>query len=593
MPSKLRKAIGAVKDQTSISIAKVSKTNATHLEVAILKATSHEHVPIEERYVLEILQIVSSNKAYAAACAQAIGKRISKTRNWIVALKSLIIVLRVFQDGDPYFPKEVLHAMKRGAKILNLATFREDSNSSPWEYTAFVRMFALYLDERLDCIISGKLQKRKRDGEGTIRTARRNSETVQDMKPAVLLERLSYWQRLMDRAIAIRPTGAAKSNRLVLISLYAILQESFDLYRDFSDGLAHILDCFFHLPYQSCVFAFQICIRATKQYQELSQFFDMCKSLGIGRTSEYPSIQKISDELIETLQEFLKDQASFPSNGEPIMTPSIHRSRDIGTSSEQFDEQSYCSETTDTFSDRTSELGSRNTALEDLMGSEAAGTSSGYSIDLFSEQLDRQSQQEETISLPDSINSSLSDYNYHGGSTTDLVWFDEWPQEDPKHEQDEGQDCWAIELFENPKQPAESSTNEADGFPLSILDNIFDQPSASDENQYNPFLDDSASLFAPASDTQALAITFPEVNTPNDTKILAITFPEDDLVQAVKPTFSVQSPNFEDQDDPFGFCFPTVADSTNCETNGLQQNVLQEQQLWLENQNRIISKHLS
>lgn len=161
MPSKLKKAIGAVKDQTSISLAKVTSNTSSNLEVTVLKATTHDVVPIDDRHVHEILRLVSIDKDNAAILARAIGKRIGRTRNWIVAVKSLMLVLRMFQDGDPYFPREVLHAMKRGAKILNLSSFRDDSNStSPWDYTAFVRTFALYLDERLECFITGKLQRR-------------------------------------------------------------------------------------------------------------------------------------------------------------------------------------------------------------------------------------------------------------------------------------------------------------------------------------------------------------------------------------------------------------------------------------------------
>lgn len=188
MPSKLRKAIGAVKDQTSISLAKVytNNTSRSNLEVVILKATRHDEAPIDDRYVKELLNLISSSKVYAASCAQAIGKRIGKTRNWIVALKSLMLVLRIFQDGDPYFPREVLHAMKRGARILNLSTFRDDSNSSPWDYTAFVRTFALYLDERLDCFVTGKLQRRftnreKRNGHHGNRSG---TDPICEMKPA-------------------------------------------------------------------------------------------------------------------------------------------------------------------------------------------------------------------------------------------------------------------------------------------------------------------------------------------------------------------------------------------------------------------------
>ncbi|XP_019162151.1 PREDICTED: clathrin coat assembly protein AP180-like [Ipomoea nil] len=310
MPSKLKKAIGAVKDQTSIGIAKVASNNSSNLEVAVLKATTHDDLPMEDRYVQEVLQLVSSDKAYAAACARAISKRIGRTRNWIVTLKSLVLVLRIFQDGDPYFPREVLHAMKRGAKILNLSSFRDDSNSSPWDFTAFVRTFALYLDERLDCFLTGKLQRRFTHNAAHL--TRRPDEPVREMKPVMLLDRIGHWQRLLERAMATRPTGAAKTDRLVQIALYAVVEESFDLYKDISDGLSLILDNFFHLEHQSGVVAFQTCMRAAKQYEELSEYYDLCKSMGVGRSPEYPSIQKFSEELIETLQEFLKDQSSFP-----------------------------------------------------------------------------------------------------------------------------------------------------------------------------------------------------------------------------------------------------------------------------------------
>ncbi|KAH7533120.1 clathrin coat assembly protein AP180 [Ziziphus jujuba] len=495
MPSKLRKAIGAVKDQTSISLAKVASNNAVNLEVTILKATSHDAVPIDDRYVNEILQLIASNKTYAAACAQSIGKRIGKTKNWIVALKSLMLVLRIFQDGDPYFPREVLHAMKRGSKILNLANFRDDSNSSPWDYTAFVRTFALYLDERLDCFLTGKLQRRftHKEKEKKKQKNQRENEPVTDMKPAMLLDRLSYWQKLLDRAIATKPTGTAKTNRLILISLYAIIQETFDLYRDISDGLALLLDSFFHLQYQSCVNAFQACVRASKQFEELSGFFNLCKSLGVGRTSEYPSVQKISDELIETLQEFLKDQASFPGRSPtqsplPALTP-----KDFGSTSEKGEGYEI--------SETVSEACSRCTSLEDLMS--ATGTSPSRSVEeIYSEKLEKQQEIEPdlTVAGGDDSKSEMETafpVDQSRNSDFDFLSFDEWPIPDQEQKEEKGKETttgmeedvarngWELVLVETALQP-ETSIRFQSGFP----ENLFDQ-SFMAQSQYNPFLQDS------------------------------------------------------------------------------------------------------
>ncbi|KAK4437387.1 Clathrin coat assembly protein [Sesamum alatum] len=490
MPSKLKKAIAAVKDQTSISLAKVSSNASSNLEVAVLKATTHEAVPIDDKYVCEILQLVSSNKVHAATCARVIGKRIGRTRNWVVALKSLMLVLRIFQDGDPYFPREVLHAMKRGAKILNLSSFRDHSNSSPWDFTSFVRTFALYLDERLECFLTGKLQRRY-TYEGSTSTytrsksrgARNPNEPVRDMKPAMLLDKMSYWQRLLERAIATRPTGAAKTNHLILISLHAIVQESFDLYKDISDGLALVLDSFFHLQYQNCVTAFQTCVKAVKQFEELSAFYALCKSIGVGRSSEYPCVQVISEELIETLQEFLKDQSSFPCITKPTNRLAIlpPPSPNDGTTSSQhsYGGQSDFSPTTDGFSDMTSEFGSQSTSLEDLITATETWTGPAISIDLETYSA---SERDDGFELQDTGSSRSLPVS---ASIADLISLDDWAG-DEKEEQDHQQD-----QHEQKQKPSLDSL-ESKNWELMLAETMSSSPSSSSRQ---PFSDNNTSTF--------------------------------------------------------------------------------------------------
>ncbi|ESQ36422.1 hypothetical protein EUTSA_v10007033mg [Eutrema salsugineum] len=646
MPSKLKKAIGAVKDQTSISLAKVASGatggggDLTTLEVAILKATSHdEEVPIDDRLVSEILGIITSKKSHAAACAAAIGRRIGRTRNWIVALKSLVLVLRIFQDGDPYFPREVLHAMKRGAKILNLSSFRDDSNSCPWDFTAFVRTFALYLDERLDCFLTGKLQRRytnNRDQTGRIstsssrsrftpRTANKSHEpAVRDMKPVMLLDKITYWQRLLDRAIATRPTGDAKSNKLVKMSLYAVAQESFDLYRDISDGLALLLDSFFHLQYQSCIHAFQACVRASKQFQELNGFYDLCKSNGVGRTSEYPSVQKISLELLETLQEFLKDQSSFPASAGLYPSPNSllpppHSSKD--SSSLDFGDS-----TIDT-SERYSDYGSfRSTSLEDLMSRTEAGTSSPpmscHSEPYGGGRDDRNFDTVSTKSLPNNPSVSASSLTLNllddVDNTTETKHVeDEKKQEDSKAETF---DPWeALMLRDDPRKnietiPEKPSTSEdhtdsgnwllaleetatqvQDTNSMAIVPFELDSPVPASQaamDQYNPFLEEPAAPLAgpagePMTTFNALAVTEFQ---PEPT--FQVDVPED-FEPSSTPTFKatgILPVNF----DPFA-TFESFGFGETVSENGVvhQQSVLQEQQLWLVNQKKIIAKHLN
>ncbi|KAL9231642.1 hypothetical protein vseg_006843 [Gypsophila vaccaria] len=503
MPSKLKKAIAAVKDQTSISLAKVGGTNSSSLEVAILKATTHDEGPIDERYVAEVLQLVSSNRSYARSCARAIGRRIGRTKNWVVAVKSLMLVLRIFQDGDPHFPKEVLHAMKRGYKILNLASFRDESTTScPWDFTAFVRTFAMYLDERLDCFLTGKLQRRTSINQSakTRGYSRKIMPIVRDMKPSILLDRIIHWQNLLDRAIAAQPTGAAKTNRLVRTCLYAIVQETFELYRDISDGLSILLDGFFHLQYDNCLTAFQTCGKASKQFEELGTFLHLCQCIGVGRTSEYPNVQKISAELLETLQEFLKDQSSFPgANGIapgitaslPPLSPKLSDSRSIRMSDLQGRDRSMS-----VFG------GSQCTSLEDLITADP-----GFSPDRYSDPgRENPSQSEEFFDENDN-DSVRSDPTDQRGiiSVLDLLSLD-GPSLPPEFQEsgfetDEAlstsllkQDGWELVLFDTANQP------EMDLF-SSVNDN--DENITTTNNYSNPFLD------APNADLDAVSVTNP------------------------------------------------------------------------------------
>lgn len=569
MPSKLQRAIGAVKDQTSIGLAKVSYNTTPVLEVAVLKATTHDDDPIDEKIIHEILLLVLSNKFHAAACARAIGKRIGRTRNWMVALKSLKLVLRIFQDGDPYFPREVLHAMKRGAKILNLSSFRdESSSSSPWDYTSFVRTFALYLDERLECFLTGKLQRRRYTNgtkecpaattyQRSNTRCRRPNEPTLDMKPAMLLDRITYWQRLLDRAIATRPTGAARINRLVQTCLYAIVQESFDLYKDISEGLSLILDNFFHLQFQNCVNAFHACAKAAKQFKELNNFYSLCKSIGVGRSSEYPNVQTISEDLIEALQDFLNDQSSFSSNAKPAMQQhsEINKRRRL----ERERQTSQCA------------------SLEDLIKATATKASAipAISIDL---EAYVQPQRDEAFMISET--SSVRSLPVDLISLWDGSDLDERDQQQQQLHGSSPSDNWELVLAETLSTSSPSlslsqspltMTSDYRSTPAALSDNwelILFEPSPPQpqpqplpqNNYYNPFLQDPMEVQVPAISMPTFHATPPF------------------SMQFSNQTFAAQYGN-----DPFSAPLNWTVD---------EQNLMREQQQWLANQNKIIAKYM-
>nr|KYP55724.1 putative clathrin assembly protein At4g32285 family [Cajanus cajan] len=310
--STIRKAIGVVKDQTSISIAKVAGNLAPDLEVLVVKATTHEEVPADEKYIREILSLTSHSRAYINASFVAISKRLNRTRDWIVAVKALMLVHRLLIDGHPAFEEEIVFATRRGTRILNMSDFRDEAHSSSWDHAGFVRVYALYLDEKVEFVsYRRKLRGSVESEDGEFREDQNNNNNkvtpVREMGAERVLERLKHLLRMLDRVLGCRPSGAAKSNRLVLVALYQIVRDSFKLYVEVCDVLGVLLDRFTEMEYVHCVGAFDFYVSAAKMMDELVGFYGWCKDVGIARSSEYPEVQRITDKLLGTLESFLKD----------------------------------------------------------------------------------------------------------------------------------------------------------------------------------------------------------------------------------------------------------------------------------------------
>lgn len=61
-----------------------------------------------------------------AYCIHMIGKRLNKAKDWIVAIKCLMVIHRTLREGDPTFREELINYESRG-RFLNLTNFKDDS----------------------------------------------------------------------------------------------------------------------------------------------------------------------------------------------------------------------------------------------------------------------------------------------------------------------------------------------------------------------------------------------------------------------------------------------------------------------------------
>ncbi|XP_075507997.1 putative clathrin assembly protein At1g03050 [Primulina tabacum] len=339
-PSKIRKAIESVKDRTSIGLAKVgSSTSLSDIDVAIVKATRHEEYPPEERYIREILTVTSYSHAYVGACVNTIAKRLSKTKNWVVAVKTLMLIQRLLSEGDIAFEQEIFFATRRGTRLLNMSDFRDKSGkpSSSWDFSAFVRTYALYLDEKLEFRMQDRRGKKSGfsnneeeggdvgygSGHGGVERdsdamTGRGIQQVREMKNEKLFSRVHHLMRLLERFLACKPTGASKHNRVVSVAFYPILKESFHIYYDTLETMAVFLDRFPQLDVPDSVKVYELFCRLSKQYEELDTLYDWCKTIGIARSSEFPDIEKIPKKRLDMLNEYIEYKSANAPNKRPL-----------------------------------------------------------------------------------------------------------------------------------------------------------------------------------------------------------------------------------------------------------------------------------
>ncbi|KAI3730666.1 hypothetical protein L1987_61838 [Smallanthus sonchifolius] len=303
-----RKAYGALKDQTTVGLAHVN-SDFKDVDVAIVKATNHVECPPKERHIRKILAYSSAIRPRADVqyCLHALARRLAKTRNWTVALKTLIVIHRALRDGDPTFREELLNFQQRG-RVLQLANFKDDSSPIAWDCSAWVRTYGLFLEERLECFrvlkydIEAERIPRPAQGEDN-----KGYSRTRNLESEELLEQLPSLQQLLYRLMGCKPEGAAVGNYLIQYALALVLKESFKIYCAVNDGIINLIDKFFEMPRHEAIKALDIYKRAGQQAGSLSDFYEVCKGLELARNFQFPVLREPPQSFLATMEEYIRE----------------------------------------------------------------------------------------------------------------------------------------------------------------------------------------------------------------------------------------------------------------------------------------------
>ncbi|XP_017250352.1 putative clathrin assembly protein At5g35200 isoform X1 [Daucus carota subsp. sativus] len=294
--SSLRKAIGAIKDTTTVSLAKVH-SGYKELDINIVKATNHVERPAKEKHIRAIFAYISATRPRAdvAYCIYALAKRLSRTRNWAVALKTLIVIHRALREVDQTFQEELINFIKFKGHMLNMAHFKDDSGPHAWDYSAWVRNYALFIEERLECF-----RVLKYDVEA-------ERPRTKDLDTPDMLDQLPALQQLLFRIVSCQPQGAAVHNFVIKTALSLVASESIRVYNAIKDGLINLVDKFFEMKRHDAQKAFDIYRRAGKQAERLAEFYELCTRLDVGRGERYATVEQPPGSFLQAMEEYVRD----------------------------------------------------------------------------------------------------------------------------------------------------------------------------------------------------------------------------------------------------------------------------------------------
>ncbi|XP_006648067.1 putative clathrin assembly protein At5g35200 [Oryza brachyantha] len=292
----IRKYVGALKDSTTVSIAKVN-SDYKDLDIAIVKATNHVENPAKEKYIRDIFYHLSAGRPRAdvAYCIRALGRRLSKTRNWAVALKTLIVIHRALREVDSTFRDELISYGKSSTHMLHLSYFKDDSSAEAWDYSAWVRNYALYLEERLECF----------------RVLTYDVETdppkTRDLDTTGLLEQLPALQQLLLRLLGCQPQGSSSYNIIIQHALSMVAIESVRIHTAINDAILNLVDKFFEMQRDDAIRSLDLFKRAINQAGQLSEFYELCKTIHIGRGERFLKIQQPPTSFLQAMEEYVRD----------------------------------------------------------------------------------------------------------------------------------------------------------------------------------------------------------------------------------------------------------------------------------------------
>ncbi|KAL8105775.1 hypothetical protein AgCh_029537 [Apium graveolens] len=305
---------GVFKDRNSLWLTTLLRKTSLRnpdIEAAVIKATNHDEFSLDSRHTSRVFAWVRMSPAYVKPLVWAITYRAEKTRSWIVALKSLMLMHGVFCC-------KVAAVERIGRLPFDLSRFRDrntHNNDVVWGYNDFIQAYYTFLDQKSSFIFLRAQEKRrslKLQKIGDDRKPRTASNSPLLMQDLVSLQTM---QGLLDLLLQVKPeTYAMKSytmmSPLIIEAMDCIVIEIFDVYSRICRAIAMVLSKVESAGTAEATLALKIMKTAVIQSDQLSSYLHYCQCIGVPNAEGCPKLKPIPEKDIKELENVLANRIS-------------------------------------------------------------------------------------------------------------------------------------------------------------------------------------------------------------------------------------------------------------------------------------------
>uniref|UniRef100_J3L6F9 AP180 N-terminal homology (ANTH) domain-containing protein n=1 Tax=Oryza brachyantha TaxID=4533 RepID=J3L6F9_ORYBR len=116
-----------------------------------------------------------------------------------------------------------------------------------------------------------------------------------------LIAKAQHLKHILDRFIACRPTGKARTNQVVTAALHRLVKESAAMYSELTGVMSVLIDRFAMLETPACVRVHSIFTSVATLLDELDDFYSWCRFAAICPSSEIPDVEHVAQKKLDLM----------------------------------------------------------------------------------------------------------------------------------------------------------------------------------------------------------------------------------------------------------------------------------------------------